>query len=97
MEITIFGLDEFSNVKNKFLSAAHLFFDRDSTHVNCLQEYRVGLVSGRIFENLAYPLSRRELWLRTRDPPDNRLVRYSYYKHPQDLKICVNDWREGDG
>eukprot|EP00253_Pinus_taeda_P005197 PITA_05197 len=49
--------------------------------------------AGRIFEKLAYPLSRGQLWLRTTDPRDNPAVRYNYYKHPQDLKKCVHGVR----
>jgi len=42
-----------------------------------------------ITEKLAFPLSRGELRLRSRDPRDNPSVRYNYYSDPLDLQRCV--------
>lgn len=42
-----------------------------------------------IIEKLAFPLSRGELRLRSRDPRDNPSVRYNYYSDPLDLQRCV--------
>eukprot|EP00253_Pinus_taeda_P000988 PITA_00988 len=47
------------------------------------------IYAGNIFEKLAFPLSRGELWLRSTDPRDNPYVRYNYYSHPVDLQRCV--------
>jgi choline dehydrogenase-like flavoprotein len=49
--------------------------------------------AGNIFEKLAFPLSRGELRLRSRDPRDNPSVRYNYYSHPLDLERCVDGVR----
>eukprot|EP00253_Pinus_taeda_P008631 PITA_08631 len=43
-----------------------------------------------ITEKLAFPISRGELRLRSRDPRDNPSVRYNYYSHPLDLQRCVH-------
>nr|AKH04267.1 putative oxidoreductase [Taxus baccata] len=45
--------------------------------------------SGSFFEKVAFPLSRGELRLRTKDPRDNPSVRYNYLSHPLDLQLCV--------
>ncbi|KAH9302427.1 hypothetical protein KI387_014010, partial [Taxus chinensis] len=44
---------------------------------------------GGIFEKVAFPLSRGELKLQTKDPRDNPSVRYNYFSHPRDLQNCV--------
>lgn len=51
---------------------------------NVITEY-----GGVIFEKLAYPLSRGNLSLISKDPRDNPSVRYNYYSNPQDLQKCV--------
>jgi len=51
------------------------------------------IYGGNIFEKLAFPLSRGELSLRSRDPRDNPSVRYNYYSHPLDLQRCVQGAR----
>lgn len=51
------------------------------------------LYTGSIFEKLAFPLSRGELQLRSRDPRDNPSVRYNYYSHPLDMQRCVQGVR----
>ncbi|KAH9302446.1 hypothetical protein KI387_014029 [Taxus chinensis] len=45
--------------------------------------------TGRIFEKLAFPKSRGELRLQSRDPRDNPSVRYNYFSHPHDLPTCM--------
>ncbi|GLJ34666.1 hypothetical protein SUGI_0697300 [Cryptomeria japonica] len=47
------------------------------------------MYGGVIFEKLAYPLSRGNLSLISRDPRDNPSVRYNYYSNPKDLQKCV--------
>ncbi|KAH9302452.1 hypothetical protein KI387_014035, partial [Taxus chinensis] len=44
---------------------------------------------GGIYEKVAFPLSRGELRLQSRDPRDNPSVRYNYFSHPHDLHTCV--------
>ncbi|GLJ35390.1 hypothetical protein SUGI_0711790 [Cryptomeria japonica] len=44
---------------------------------------------GLLMIKLAFPLSRGDLWLKSRDPQDNPFVRYNYYSHSLDLKKCV--------
>jgi len=46
-----------------------------------------------IFEFVAGPLSKGELYLRTRDFHDDPSVRFNYFSHPQDLQNCVNGMR----
>ncbi|XP_057821263.2 (R)-mandelonitrile lyase-like [Cryptomeria japonica] len=45
----------------------------------------LGLVASKV----AFPSSRGELWLKSKDPQDNPYVRYNYYSHPSDLKKCM--------
>lgn len=49
--------------------------------------------SGNLFEKLAFPLSRGELRLRTKDPRDNPSVRFNYYSHPEDVQRAVDGVR----
>ncbi|XP_059067859.1 (R)-mandelonitrile lyase-like [Cryptomeria japonica] len=44
---------------------------------------------GAIFQKVAYPLSRGNLSLISKDPKDNPSVRYNYYSEPEDLQKCV--------
>ncbi|GLJ45997.1 hypothetical protein SUGI_0968730 [Cryptomeria japonica] len=45
---------------------------------------------GGIFEKVAFPLSRGNLSLSSKDPRDNPSVRYNYYCTPKDLQTCVH-------
>jgi choline dehydrogenase len=51
------------------------------------------IYAGNIFEKLAFPLSRGELRLRSRDPRGNPSVRYNYYSNPLDVQNCVQGVR----
>ncbi|KAH9302553.1 hypothetical protein KI387_014136, partial [Taxus chinensis] len=44
---------------------------------------------GVVFVKIAFPSSRGNLSLLSRDPRDNPSVRYNYYSDPQDLQKCV--------
>lgn len=44
---------------------------------------------GIIAAKVAFPLSRGELQLRTKNPQDSPFVRYNYYSHPHDLQECI--------
>lgn len=55
-----------------------------------VSSHSMNVYIGNIFEKLAFPLSRGELRLRSKDPRDNPSVRYNYYSHPLDLQKCVN-------
>ncbi|GLJ35392.1 hypothetical protein SUGI_0711810 [Cryptomeria japonica] len=44
---------------------------------------------GLLVSKVAFPLSRGELWLKSKDPQDNPHVLYNYYSHPFDLKKCM--------
>ena len=70
------------------------FLHQDSSSINGIPSPHLKNVSCRgIFEKLAFPLSRGELKLRSRDPRDNPSVRYNYYSHPLDLQRCVQGVR----
>ncbi|KAK1422629.1 hypothetical protein QVD17_17915 [Tagetes erecta] len=45
---------------------------------------------GFIFEKITGPVSRGYLKLKTRNPNDNPLVTFNYFKEPVDLQRCVN-------
>ncbi|GLJ46006.1 hypothetical protein SUGI_0968920 [Cryptomeria japonica] len=44
---------------------------------------------GGIFQKVAFPLSRGNLSLISKDPRENPSVRYNYYSKPKDLQKCV--------
>ncbi|GLJ46008.1 hypothetical protein SUGI_0968970 [Cryptomeria japonica] len=48
---------------------------------------------GGIFQKVAFPLSRGNLSLISKDPRNNPSVRYNYYSKPQDLEKCVQGLR----
>ncbi|GLJ35804.1 hypothetical protein SUGI_0718900 [Cryptomeria japonica] len=44
---------------------------------------------GAIFSKVAFPLSRGELRLSSKNPKDNPFVRYNYFSHPFDVQECI--------
>ncbi|XP_057828695.2 (R)-mandelonitrile lyase-like [Cryptomeria japonica] len=44
---------------------------------------------GGMFSKVAFPLSRGELRLSSKNPQDNPFVRYNYFSHPFDVQECI--------
>ncbi|KZV45305.1 hypothetical protein F511_04043 [Dorcoceras hygrometricum] len=50
----------------------------------------VAFRGGFILEKIMGPISTGHLELRNKDPNDNPIVTFNYFKHPQDLQRCVD-------
>ena len=50
-------------------------------------------MGGFIFEKVQGPLSKGELIIQNRNPRDNPLVTFNYFKEPEDLRKCVKGLR----
>ena len=50
-------------------------------------------MGGFIFEKVSGPLSMGELKIENRNPAENPLVTFNYFKEPKDLRICVEGVR----
>ncbi|GLJ35739.1 hypothetical protein SUGI_0717820 [Cryptomeria japonica] len=75
--IQVVGIIDNSNI---YIEPTSYFREINATHKQYL---------GAIFSKVAYPLSRGELWLRSKDPLDTPYVRYNYFSNPLDLQECM--------
>ncbi|XP_059064576.1 protein HOTHEAD-like [Cryptomeria japonica] len=75
--IQVVGIIDKSNI---YIEPTSYFREINATHKQYL---------GAIFSKVAYPLSRGELWLRSKDPLDTPYVRYNYFSNPLDLQECM--------
>jgi choline dehydrogenase len=85
---------EFSSIQVvAILKGSQTYIESSSSVNSSASSHPKNVYIGNIFEKLAFPLSRGELRLRSRDPRDNPSVRYNYYSHSLDLQRCVHGVR----
>eukprot|EP00253_Pinus_taeda_P003116 PITA_03116 len=85
---------EFSSIQAVgILKGSQNYIESNSMVNISVSSHPNNVYTGDIFEKLAFPLSRGQLRLRSRDPRDNPSVRYNYYSHPLDLQRCVQGVR----
>jgi len=75
------------------LKGSQNYIEYSSVVNSSSSSYPKNVSGGFIAEKVAFPLSRGDLRLRSRDPRDNPSVRYNYYSHPLDLQKCVHGVR----
>eukprot|EP00253_Pinus_taeda_P005981 PITA_05981 len=81
---------EFSSIQVvAILKGSQIYIESSSMVNTTVSSHPMDVYIGYIFEKLAFPLSRGELRLLSRDPRENPSVRYNYYSHPLDLQRCV--------